>query len=153
MNLFNRTISVSVKDVDDQHVAVDGVFIDSFHELVLSMTVNIENFIVTASHGEFRRAPYEDCLCTVNLTGNLVGVNLSRNVRRQVVTAVGGEKGCVHIEELALECIKGVKQANVALLGRRMSPEEVYSRIYDSLEGTCQHFSTREEQNKEQVAR
>ncbi len=153
MNLFNRTISVSVRDIDEQHVVVDGVFIDSLHELVLSMTVNIKEFIVTASHGEFRRAPHEDCLCTVILTENLVGINLIRNVRRQVVTAVGGEKGCVHIEELALECVKGVKQANVALMRLSMPPEEVHSQIYDILEGTCHHFSTREEKDKKQVAR
>lgn len=153
MNLFNRTISVSVKDIDEQHVVVEGVFIDSFHELVLSMTVNIENFVVTASQGEFRRAPHEDCLCTVNLTGSLVGIDLKRNVRRQVISAVGGKRGCVHVEELALECVKGVKQANVILMRRRLSTEEVYSKMFDILEGTCQHFSTPEEKNKEQVAR
>lgn len=115
MNLFNRTISVSVKKIDEQHIVVHGVFMDSYHELILSMTVNIESFTVTASQGEFRRAPQEDCLCTTKYTGNLVGIDLSRNVRRQVISAVGGEKGCVHFEELALECVKGVKQAYVRL--------------------------------------
>ena len=153
LNLFNRTISVSVKKIDDQHVIVDGVFIDSNHELILSMTVDIGKSIVTASHGEFHRAPHEDCLCTVNHTGNLVGIDLGRNVRRQVVSAVGGEKGCVHFEELALECVKGVKQANIRLMKLSLPMDEVHPRLYDAMEGTCHHFHTREKQNKNQVAR
>lgn len=153
MNLFNRTITVSVKKLDDQHVVADGVLIDSNHELLLSMTVNIENFTVTASQGAFHRAPHEDCLSTVNHTINLVGIDLTRNVRRQVISAVGGEKGCVHYEELALECIKGVKQAQYRLMKLSMPEDEAQSQLYDALKGTCFHFRTREKREKNQVAR
>lgn len=153
MNLFNRTIAVSVKKIDEQHIVVDGVFMDSRHELVLSMTVNLESYTVTASQGEFRRAPHEDCLSTGKHTGNLVGIDLSRNVRRQVISAVGGEKGCVHFEELALECVKGVKQANVRLKRLSLPEDEVHSQMYNTLEGTCYHFRTREKREKRQVPR
>lgn len=153
MNLFNRTITVSVKKIDEQHIVVDGLFMDSYHELILSMTVNIKNFVVTASQGMFQRAPHEDCLSTGKHAGNLVGIDLSRNVRRQVITAIGGENGCVHFEELALECVKGMKQANVRLMKLSLPEDEVHSQLYDTLEGTCYHFRTREKPAKRQVAR
>lgn len=153
LNLFNRTITVSVKTIDEQHIVVDGIFVDSHHELTLSMTVDIENFKVTASQGEFHRAPHEDCLSTGKHTGSLVGIDLSRNVRRQVISAVGGEKGCVHFEELALECVKGVKQANVRLMRLSLPEDEVHSQMYNALEGACHHFRRQEKREKRQVAR
>lgn len=130
--------------VDEQHVQVDGVFMDSNHELVLSLNVDINNFVIIAAQGELRRAPHEDCQETAQYVRNLVGINLSRNVRRQVVNAVGGENGCVHFEELALECAKGAKQAKFCLLRLRRPAEEVRATLYDILEGTCHHYQKRE---------
>jgi hypothetical protein len=144
LNLFNRTINISVKTVDEQHVQADGIFMDSNHELVLSMIVDIDKFVITSAQGELRRAPHEDCRETAPCTQNLAGVDLSRNVRRQVVAAVGGGNGCVHFEELALECIKGVKQAKFRLMRLSRPAEEVHETIYDILEGTCHHFKKRE---------
>jgi hypothetical protein len=144
LNLFNRTINISVNTVDEQHVQVNGVFMDSSHELVLSLNVDIDHFVITAAQGELRRAPHEDCQETAQDVQNLVGIDLNRNVRRQVVNAVGGEKGCVHFEELALECVKGVKQAKFRLLRLSRPAEEVRATIYDILEGTCHHYQKRE---------
>jgi hypothetical protein len=143
LNLFNRAITVSVQSKDDEHLVVNGLFIDSNHELVLRMTVNIESLIVTEAFGEFRRAPHKDCLVTCKAIQNLQGTDLNRSIRRQVVSAVGGEGGCVHLEELSLECIKGIKQAKFSLMRLRMPQEEVHSQIYDLLEGSCHHFRTR----------
>lgn len=153
LNLFNRTITVSVHTQDEKHVIVDGVFIDSNHELVLSMTVNIEDLKVLDSSGELRRAPHQDCLETANWTKSLIGLDLTRNVRKQVIHAVGGEKGCTHFEELALECIKGIKQAMFALMKMKMPFDEVHSKIYEMLEGKCHHFRKKDKVDSNNVAR
>ena len=140
MNVFNRTITVSVQTKDDQHVVVDGIFIDSHHELFLNMTVDIESFKVIAAYGELRRAPHEDCLITGKLTLNLEGIDLTRNVRKQIAAAVGGERGCTHFEELALECVKGFKQARFRLMRLTMPLEEVNTQLNDYLKGSCYHY-------------
>jgi hypothetical protein len=152
LNLFNRTITVSVQTKDEKQVIVDGIFIDSHHELVLSMTVDIVKFKIVDANGALRRAPHEDCLDTSKLLPRLVGIDLNRNVRKQIMAAVGGEHGCTHFDELALECVKGLKQAKFRLMKVSMPKEEVNAQLYDYLKGTCYHFRRKNEEES-QVAR
>lgn len=152
MNLFNRTITVSVQTKGEKHVAVDGIFIDSHHELYLSLTVDIETFKVTDAYGELRRGPHEDCFVTEKKPSNLVGLDLTRNVRKQIITAVGGNQGCTHFEELALECVKGLKQAKFRLMKLSMPTEEVDNLINDYLKDSCYHYRKKKTDDAE-VAR
>lgn len=153
MNLFNRTMTVSVNTLDEDRAVAQGVFIDSHHELVLSMTVNMNNFKVLEAEGELRRAPHQDCISTDERVKNLIGIDLTHNVRRQILRAVGEEAGCTHFTELALECVKGIKQAKFHLMGLELPPEVVHSQLQDLLKGTCFHFRKREDLKQEQVAR
>ena len=140
MYLFNRTISVNVRSEKENTVTVEGVFLDSLHELCLTLEVDMESYIITSADGKLRRVPHEDCGQTQKLINNLVGVDLNRNVRKQIQAAVGLDYGCTHLTDLTLECIKGLLQAKFQLMHLTMQDEEIRGLLEQYLEGSCLHY-------------
>lgn len=143
MYLFNRSISVNVRLVDEGQVTVDGVFLDSHHELCLTVQVDIDSNIITSVDGEFRRVPHTDCVFTRDHIKKLIGVNLNKNVRRQIQSAIGLKEGCTHLTDLALECVKGLLQARYQLRHLTMREEEINSMVEQYLEGSCRHYKVK----------
>ena len=141
MYLFNRSISVNVRTEDHKTVTVDGFFLDSLHELCLTLEVDLGSNIITSADGKLRRSPHSDCEQTQKLISNLIGVDLNRNVRKQVQVAVGLSHGCTHLTDLTLECVKGVLQAKFQLMHLTMQEEEIKAHLEQYLEGSCLHYS------------
>lgn len=140
MYLFNRSVSVNVRSTNENTLTVDGVFLDSFHELCLTLEVDLKSYAIISANGQLRRTPHTDCAQTQERIKNLVGVNLSRNVRKQVQAAVGLESGCTHLTDLTLECVKGVIQAKFQLMLDTMQPEEIKAYVEQDLRGNCLHY-------------
>ena len=140
MYLFNRSITVHVCSVDENTVTVNGTFLDSHHELCLTLEVDLNIYTIISAHGELRRAPHTDCRHTQERIKELIGVNLNYNVRKQIQAAVGLECGCTHLTDLALECVKGVVQAKFHLMRLKMPPEDLKLQVEQQLKGSCWHF-------------
>jgi len=140
MYLFNRSISVNVRSIDTNTVTVDGVFLDSYHEICMTLLVDIESHTITSAGGEFRRVPHTDCMETQKRIKELIGINLNRNVRKQVQMAVGLKHGCTHLTDLTLECIKGFMQATYQLMHLTMQADQVNELVEQYLAGNCFHY-------------
>ena len=140
MYLFNRTISVNVCLVGEKTVTVNGIFLDSQHELCITLEADLESYTITSAVGELRRAPHMDCGHTQERIKELVGVNLDRNVRKQIQAAVGLEHGCTHLTDLTLECVKGIVQAKYQLMHLTMQPAEMKAQVEQQLKGSCLHY-------------
>lgn len=142
MYLFNRSISVNVRLVDEgTTLMVDGFFLDSHHELCLSIKVNIESNTITSADGDFRRFPHTDCALTKEHIKKLIGINLNKNVRKQIQMAVGLKEGCTHLTDLAIECAKGLMQAQYQFLQLTMREEELNNMVEQFLDGSCLHYT------------
>ena len=140
MYLFNRSITVNVRTVDKKTVTVDGFLLDSHHELCLTLGVDLESNTIISAEGEFRRVPHTDCGQTQKLINNLIGIDLNRNVRKQIQVAVGLSHGCTHLTDLTLECVKGLLQAKYRLMQLTMQEEEVKGLVEQYFQGSCLHF-------------
>ena len=140
MNIFNRSITITVRTAEGNTVSVDGVFLDSYHELCLTLTVEMDAFTIIEANGEFRRIPHEDCNHGLERIQNLIGLKLAHGVRKQITAAVGSEFGCTHLADLALECVKALVQAKYTLMKLSLTPEEIQVQTEEYLRGTCYHF-------------
>lgn len=140
MYLFNRSISVNVRSSGMDSLTVDGVFLDSHHELCITMVVDIKSRTITTASGEFRRSPHSDCSETQKRIKRLEGINLNKNVRKQIQTAVGQKDGCTHLTDLTLECVKGLMQASYQLMHLTMREDQVNEFVEKYLEGSCFHY-------------
>jgi hypothetical protein len=141
MYLFNRSISVNVRSDDARNVTIEGILIDSHHELCLTINIDAETNTIVSAEGELRRAPFEDCKQTQLRINNLAGINLILNAGKQIRAAVGGKNGCTHLTELSLECIKGYLQSKSKLMEAVMNPDDVKIFVDKYLEGSCLHYN------------
>ncbi|EHQ92355.1 DUF2889 domain-containing protein [Desulfosporosinus youngiae] len=140
MYLFNRSISVNVRSMDSKTVSVNGVFLDTHHELCITLEVDVQRQTITAATGQFCRCPHTNCAETQERIAKLVGLKLDKSVRKQVLAAVGLKNGCTHITELTLECVKGFMQATYKLMNLSMPAEKVDELVEQYLEGSCFHY-------------
>lgn len=140
MYLFNRSITVNVHTQDDVNAIVNGIFLDSHHELCLTLTVNLETNEVIGAEAELRRAPHPDCLEVESRVTKLIGLRLVHGVRKKIQAAVGEKDGCTHLTDLALECVKGLVQAKFNIMHRVMSPEVLEEHVWEYLKGSCHHY-------------
>lgn len=143
MYLFNRSISVSVRSEDQKIIIVDGTFLDTHHEMCLTLQVDLESYTIISANGELIRTPHLDCKIVKERINELRGINLSHNVRKQIQAVVGLEEGCTHLTDLALECVKGLVQAKFRLMHLNMSPEELKIELEKTLNGGCLHYNGR----------
>lgn len=97
--LFNRNKSVSIHETGD-FVNIEGAFVDSFHELHVSLTLR-EDLVVRAE-GEFSRSPDRVCRETGSLAARLENQNFVQMTKQQMAQCVGGKLGCVHLLDLIL---------------------------------------------------
>jgi len=98
-NLFNRSKNVAIH-YDGGAVSAEGIFIDSFHELHISLEIEAGAIIKATS--EFVRAPDPVCYETrERLFGyeNKVFTALSR---QEIGQSCGGGQGCAHLVDLLL---------------------------------------------------
>jgi len=141
--LFNRSINVNVRSADGQYLIVDGIFLDSHHEICLTLTVEIATYTIVEADGELRRTPHVDCRDTRELIKNLIGLTIDKGIRRKLQSAVGLENGCTHLFELSLECIKGLIQAKYSLMNLTMPSEQVSAYVEDYLKDSCYHYRSK----------
>ncbi|MDR3288410.1 MAG: DUF2889 domain-containing protein [Peptococcaceae bacterium] len=116
MNLFNRSITVNVNTADKKILEIAGTFIDSYHELYITLVVDIEQNQIDEARGEMKRTPNEHCFYVEGLIPQLKGISLETGIRKRVLQTVGGSGGCTHLTELVLECIKGAIQGRFKLM-------------------------------------
>lgn len=145
MNIFNRSISVNIITEDKKTATIVGVFLDTYHEICLTLTADLDTFNILTSVGEFRRTPHDDCHQCESLIPNLAGISFGPGIGKRIAAAVGMESGCTHLSDLAMECIKSLFQGKYTLLHLTQHPDETNSQVYAYLKGTCYHYQVIEE--------
>lgn len=114
-NLFNRSKTVTVRDARSGYTA-DAVFLDSFHELSVSFTVNGEG-IVQEQSADYVSAP--DAICHENTRhmSLFAGKNLPELSKKEIAGLAGGGEGCSHLVDLIHEASGALKKV-IAQKGR-----------------------------------
>ncbi|MDA8229501.1 MAG: DUF2889 domain-containing protein [Desulfitobacterium hafniense] len=140
MFLFNRSINVSVTKDHDHVINIQSFLLDSHHEISLAIRVDPETDTIIYASAELCRTLHDDCKITQELVKNLIGITFTRDIRKQIVTAIGRDKGCTHLTDLTIECVKAFKQAKFRLMSLTLSKPELERQLRDYLVGTCFHF-------------
>ncbi|MFZ3101711.1 MAG: DUF2889 domain-containing protein [Desulfitobacteriaceae bacterium] len=145
--VFNRVLTVNVRTTDGKTVSVDGVFMDSYHELYLNIIVSMDDFTIVAANSECRRIPLPDCHHVQEQVKYLVGLKMAKGIRRKIQNTIGSDYGCTHMVELAMECVRTLVAAKYSLMRGEMSNAEVMAKVEASsfFKGSCYHFRTKKE--------
>lgn len=118
-----RTIVIEVGDAPDGMVEVAGRLRDErpwasdpldlpvVHDLGLTVTVSLADFVVRAVRVDFDTYPHAECVDIAEAHQSLVGVTLGRGWNAAVRERLGGPAGCTHLRELARSMAPTMLQA------------------------------------------
>jgi hypothetical protein len=142
MALFNRVKSCSVEDIDDGQYEAKGTFIDTLHEINLTIQVKKDSMEIVKAKADLVRTPQKYCTEAQDRDRYLVGIKIGPGLGKAIVDAVGKEHGCVHLADLALDLMKAVLVANTKVVELSLNKEEIIDKYIGLFSGTCYHWTT-----------
>lgn len=141
MALFNRSKFCVVEQLDNSLLEARGTFTDTYHEINLTMQVSIDNMEIVKVNVEFVRTPQKYCLKVLEREPFLLGIIIGPGLGKAIMKAVGGETGCVHLADLALDLAKALIVANNKLGENGRTIEEINDHHIGQYGGTCYHWT------------
>ena len=150
--IFNRFKNTQVELIDDNTLKVISTMTDTYHEIIVTLKVNISDSNIIEASAQFLRQPDVMCKETAKFIEKLVGVSLGRGITKNAIALIGGTSGCTHIVDMVLESAKAFVQGKFTKqfndIGDR---EKAIGFINKQLEGTCwYHARHQREAAKEQ---
>ena len=118
-----RTIVIEVDDApeglvevtgrlrDERPWATDPLDLPLVHDLGLSVTVSLADFVVCSVRVDFDTYPHAECVDIAAAHQALVGVTLGRGWNAALRERLGGPAGCTHLRELARSMAPTLLQA------------------------------------------
>ncbi len=146
MIIFNRTKSCSVDETEDGLLEARGTFIDTVHEICLTLYVSKETLEIVKAKADMVRIPHPFCEEAQGQDINLVGVKIGPGARKAVQNAVGHSHGCTHLADLALDMVKALVTTNYRIQQRGKSEEEIIAQYVEELGGTCNQWTKKREE-------
>lgn len=141
MALFNRVKSCSVDEIDDDLFKASGTFIDTYHEINLTLHVKKNNLEIVWAKAEMVRRPQTNCGAAQGQDRFLVGIKIGPGLRKAIHNAIGDEHGCTHMADLALDLAKAVIVTDNKAREPFLSKEDLEDKYINLYGGTCAHWT------------
>jgi hypothetical protein len=106
MDIFQRSINLNAKKVDDDHLQVTSSLLDLEHSFHLEFTVRISNNVIESVSASMSKAPLRGCSAVVAGLSMLEGLPIERGIIKKMRSLLGGPKGCTHFMELLSDALR-----------------------------------------------
>lgn len=152
MFLYNKTINYSVEQTGGD-LRVQTTMIDHVHEMVLELTIGLEDNVIRKVRFEMIRAPHGlVCREMEKKARTMEGCVAGRGISGVIKARLGGAEGCQHLTEMFYGAVKAFKHGQYRLIYLTEKDREKRQDIYwNQLKGTCFYYTHgREEKYREQ---
>lgn len=136
MLLFSRSRFITGTRIDAERLLVRGVSTDTYHELMVELTVDMPRREIVSTNGQFLRGPYRFCAEVTRLLPSLAGLVVGGGVSKVIRERIGGAAGCTQLVDLLLEVLKGVEQCDEFFIERDPDFDPLLY-WHDKLTGKC----------------
>ena len=148
MEIFQRSIHSSVKQVDGEHLQVTSALLDLEHSFHLDLTVRTTDGTIEAARASMSKAPLRRCLAGAEGVEQLNGLRIGRGVIKEINRRLGGPRGCAHMVELVTDAVRLVSMIMIGAsvnywdeLKKTMTEEEIVAEGRKRLRNTCLVFA------------
>lgn len=148
MDIFQRSIHLNAKKIDDDRLLVASSLLDLEHSFHLDLTVRISTRTIEAAVASMSKAPLSRCVSALSDFSQLEGLAIERGIIKKMHSLLGGPKGCIHLMELLNDVIRFT---SMLLLGQAMgyrperkesmTEEEIIAEGKKKLGNTCIVFA------------
>jgi hypothetical protein len=100
-----RDIGIEAFELENGNLMIEATLLDPYHLIRLNIQVEPLSKIIVASKSEFANHPHAGCQRVAEKAKQLTGLKIGRGISKMILERIGGNEGCVHLKELALETI------------------------------------------------
>lgn len=147
MEIYERNINSSVRKLDDHTIVTQASLLDLNHSMRVVLKINLKTRQIEDASAEILKAPLKVCDSTLDLLKGLVGLKLERGINGHLIRVLGGEEGCTHLYELALNAVRlsfnvmiGMKFDWQQWISKTVTDEKFVELANPFLKGTCRPF-------------
>jgi hypothetical protein len=148
LDIFQRSIHLNAKKIDDDHLQVSSSLLDLEHSFHLEFTVRVSTHIIETAAASMSKAPLARCLSVPERFSQMEGLSIERGIIKELHSRFGGPKGCTHLMELLNDA---VRFTSMLLLGQSlhyrpelkgiMTEDEIIESGKKKLRNTCLVFA------------
>lgn len=148
MDIFQRSIHMSAKKIDDDHLQVACSLIDLEHSFHLELMVCTSTNRIESARANMSKAPLTRCFAALDGFAKLEGLSIERGIIREMHSRFGGPKGCTHLMELLTDAVRFTSMLLIGqTMGYRpelkeiMTEDEIIAEGRKALRNTCLVFA------------
>lgn len=147
MKIYERNINSAVSRTGPDTITTTASLLDLNHSMSVTLTINLRTRLIEDARAQILKAPLRVCDSTTDLMGGLKGLRVDRGINSELVKRLGGENGCTHLYELALNAVRLSFNVMIGLgfdwgewVNKTGSDEEFVAKAMPHLEGSCRPF-------------
>lgn len=106
MDLYQRSVNVSVHRTGDDQIMVWSTMLDLDHSIRVQLIIDADSKQIVDASGEMLKVPFGICHQTLRHLDRLRGLTIERGVSKKVSAAVGKNTGCVHLVEAVMSAVR-----------------------------------------------
>ena len=103
--ISKRDIGIEAFELENGNLMLESSLIDPYHLIRLNIHVEPETKTIINAKCEFVNHPHTICPVVEAKANTIVGLKIERGIIKSVSERIGGNEGCIHFRELALETI------------------------------------------------
>ena len=141
-----RDIGVEAFELVNGNLMIKATFLDPYHLIRLNLHIEPSSKTIVAAICEFGNYPHSLCPSIVGKAKSLIGLQIKRGILKEIIKAVGGCDGCVHLKELVIDSINFAATTLIGyefgfgLMNREFNRQEeskMFEISKDALKNTC----------------
>jgi len=120
--IHTRAITINTYDTGSDTISVEGELKDIqplpwyfyttgefrepgySHRISAQLTVDLPEMVITGTDAQMDVVAHDDCKQAQRLIGSIVGLSLlEKDLKKKILTFMGGTRGCIHLTALVLE--------------------------------------------------
>ncbi len=151
MEIFQRSIHSSVKQLEGDRLLVSSSLLDLEHSFHLELLVHAPTAAIESARASMSKTPLKRCLRGTEGIEKLAGLTIGRGVMLEVHRRFGGPRGCAHMVELIGDAFRLVSMLLIGdtvnywgTLKDTLTEEEIVARGREKLRNTCLVFAEEE---------
>ncbi len=141
-----RDIGIEAFELMNGDLMIEATFLDPYHLIRLNLHIEPNSKTIVAAISEFGNYPHSKCPSIVEKARALVGLKIKRGILMDIVKAVGGCDGCVHLKELTIAAINFAATTlighdiGLGLMNREFNQQDesiIFEKSKHALKNTC----------------
>ncbi|EEG76675.1 DUF2889 domain-containing protein [Dethiobacter alkaliphilus] len=102
MSLFRRNIEIDINPGTDGQLILITTLTDIYHDIRLTLQISSVTYEITEASLDMNRIPHPDCPAIEAKVTRLKGAQVGPGFTKQVLSVLGGEKGCPNLTNLVM---------------------------------------------------